>query len=275
MKLIAFPPTDIVADELFDNSCPQPGKEPAGIDDVITALTALYQVQARLWAIPDKAEVLPGVSVTVSRTPVSSLLVSCPSDVTPLEIASVVCAARAAGVAKIGVSSCGIAAVESIKARLGVDDITGHAERTLTIGKQIPRCGVAAIVADSLSETATVANVARRLEDEGNRVVIYTTSKRIASQLPAAMPESCVTVLLMRAEGEIDRSLQVLQPSLIVALCENARKVAAQVDFATNVVLGPLPAEGAAGSLAAMNMPLVPIHLLTRSTAVIDPLTAR
>ena len=246
----------------------------------MAALSSLYQVQARLWSIPDKAEVLPGVSCCVSRTPVASLRIVCPDDVSPVELATVLCAARAAGVADISVqlpdaAGVGNPEIEFVLRRQGVAPESSPAEREIAIGRDIPRCGASVVIADAVADVQAVARTCRTILSAGQMLVVLTASSAVAAALPALLPGSPAVVAILHDDAAIEQAVASLRPTLVVAHCESGRQLASRIPFAANFILGPLPQQGGVESLVALNEPMVPIHLFTRSLAVIDPLTAR
>ncbi len=248
---------------------------------IMAALSSLYQVQARLWAIPDKAEVLPGVSCCVSRTPVSSLLVDCPADVSPVELATAFCAAQAAGVDNISVrfpddGEARCSGLASVVRHFGVNENgSSPAERVITIGRDIPRSGVSVVIADAVADIQAVARTCRTVVLAGQELVVLTPSSAVAASLPALLCDSSAVLAILHDDAEIEQAVASLRPTLIVAHCESGRQLASRIPFAANFILGPLPSQGNVEALVAMNAPMVPIHLFTRSLAVIDPLTAR
>ena len=247
---------------------------------IIAALSALCQVQARLWAIPDKAEVLPGVSCSVSRTPVASLLVDCPGDVSPVELATVFCAARAAGVAGISVrfpdpAIAGRDDIAYVMRELGVGVESDPAEREIAIGRDVPRSGASVVIADAVADVQAVARTCRTILSAGQRLVVLTASSAVVAALPALLPDSPAVITLLHDDAEIEQALASLRPTLIVAHCESGRQLASRIPFASNFILGPLPSQSSVESLVARNAPLVPIHLLNRTLWVLAPRPAR
>lgn len=284
MRILAFPPRRLWPGCFAGaSSCQQSSDSDAAAERlgvIMAALSSLGQVQARLWSIPDKAEVLPGVSCSVSRTPVASLTVVCPEDVSSVELATVLCAARAAGVADISVrfpdaDIAGRHDIAHVMRELGAGIASAAAEREIAIGRDIPRCGASVVIADAVADVQAVARTCRTILSAGQKLVVLTASSAVVAALPALLPDSSAVVALLHDDSEIEQAVASLRPTLIVAHCESGRQLASRIPFASNIILGPLPQQGSVEALVALNAPMVPIHLFTRSLAVIDPLTAR
>lgn len=263
---------------------------------MIGALEAFYQVEARLWAIPDKAEVLPGISCAVTRRPCDKVTVVLPSDASPAEAGALVAAARAIGVPRINVSVEG--GVEALCAetrhvlsiQLPAESLAAEERdcgRRIALGDMyvssgtndyvVPRRRGIVIVADVQSDAASVAADVNEVLASGAPLSVLTDSVALASELPSLLSgddEGLLSIVLLHDSDEIVAALDAAEPQLVIAANEDCRHLAARLTADTTVILGPVPHSADVATLLTFAAPVIPVHVFTRSQAVIDPLTA-
>lgn len=303
MEIIAYPSRDSWSDTVAPalrrrpcaNACSGDSRR-GQLDSMCAALDAFYEVEARLWALPDKAEVLPGISCAVTRRACEKVTIVLPADSTAAEAASFVAAARAVGVPDIRVSVEGGLDALCAEARhvlsahlpagafAGDSDVSG---RLIIYGESCearkPDDAVVArrrgivLVADGQSDAASIVSDATEVIEAGFPLCVVTQSVALASELPALMGGGCgaLTIVLLHDAGEIVELLDCMAPQLVIAANEDCRTLAAGLKADTTVILGPMPDARDARALLTLAAPVVPVHVFTRARAVVDTLTAR
>ena len=266
------------------------------LDSMCAALDAFYEVEARLWALPDKAEVLPGVSCAVTRRACERVTIVLPADSTAAEAASFISAARAVGVPDVRVSvEGGLDAMSDethhvlsahLPACAFVSDTDSIGRRIIygeSSEERIPDDAVVArrrgivLVADGQSDVSAIVSDASEVIAAGFPLCVVTQSVALAAELPALMGGGCgaLTIVLLHDADEIAELLDCMAPQLVIAANEDCRTLASGLNADTTVILGPVPEAREARALLTLAAPVVPVHVFTRARAVVDPLTAR
>lgn len=296
LTIHAYPPRRLWA-ELFGDGSRRHGAAPLtdarrrSLDAMIGAVESFYQVEARLWDIPDRAEVMPGVSWCVTRKPFDAVDVALPPDVTPAEVASVVAAARAVGVKSLRprieggaplpdaayvmsrmLPPCAAPAPSSPELRVALGDCPEGDGADYVIRR---RRGIV-MLADSSSIAEGVAADIDTVLASGSPLTLLTNSRQLAAQIPAMTHEpGQLTIILLADAAEVADAVALARPQLIIASGEDSRASAAAMAVDATLLLSPVPRVDCARSLLSLCTPVIPIHIFTRTLAVIDPLTAR
>lgn len=264
MQLFVNPPAELWHRCLAPVSCGVaeecgPLRE-AALGRLGAALDALYQVQARLWAIPDKAETIPGVSFAVTRRPLTEVAVELPEDVADVELLSLRAAAKAVGV-ELTLLSDG-----------------AHRNGALRLGDvPLPRAKAVFVVADHTSRLDAVAQDVARLVELGECPVVLTSSAYTASALAAAVDDArgVVKIAMLADAAQVVEALTALRPGLVIDETEGGRSLGDSLSFEMNLLYGPLAGAAALDSLLVMRAPIYPVHVFMNTLLTIDPVTAK
>lgn len=281
MEILAYPHRSlwpVLAQRLNEVADkPRIGKE--HIDSLMRAFMALYQVQWRLWVLPDKAMSARGVSLTVSRTPVRAATLVIDPGMSLPAAASMVCAVSAVGVEDVTYMSSGPVDEELayILKNIPRSDRSAPCMVSFSSQKGVRGCSIV-VVADFTSDAEDVARDVATALSLGFRVAVVTDNPAIASSLPVAVsPEDSrrLTIIVEYNPEQVNDLVEALHPGLIVDERESARQNASGYFRAGNVLIGPLPEVDGAEALLMLTAPIIPIHTLTDTLLVVDPLLAR
>ena len=301
MEILAYPPRGLWQESLGKamfkpRTVPElSDRRRSQLAAMVSALDALYEVEARLWAIPDKAEVLPGISCSVNRRPCDSVTVVLPDDAGAAEAASVVAAAKAVGVGDIKIEVAGNAGHLSSEVHYALslqlpgvvpDVASGDTERTsrrVILGCAtmpvtaydvvLPRHRGIVMVAGGHSDMQALVADINEVTSAGFQLLLLSSCGALATDLPAMVACEGLTVALLRYDSDVADVLNMLEPQLIIAASEDNRSLVGMLSVDATVVLGPVSKSDSGRALLSIATSVVPVHVFTRSLAVIDPIT--
>ena len=107
----------------------------------------------------------------------------------------------------------------------------------------------------------------------GFQLLLLTSCGALATDLPAMVACEGLTVALLRYDSDVADVLNMLEPQLIIAASEDNRSLVGMLSVDGSVVLGPVPKSDNGRALLSIATSVVPVHVFTRSLAVIDPIT--